>query len=81
MEKVQSSFIDTLKSKNQIFKDDEMILFIHPKQGRLKAKVLRTEYLANMGNTCSIIVYTDNDEKKIMVINEKFLQKLVRNAA
>ncbi len=84
-----NGFIDTLKAKNQLFKNDEMILFLHPKMGRLKAKVLRTEYTAQMGSTCTILIYTNKDQntlnvsvidKKLMVINEKFLEKLVKRA-
>lgn len=56
------------------FEVNQIITFIHPKIGKVKAKVINHEYRALTGNTIVLIV----DEYGLMNINEKFLQRILK---
>lgn len=55
-----------------LFQKNDIVLFYHPKFGRLKGLVLSTEYQAKTGQTVNL-----KTEHGLVTINEKFLQRLV----
>lgn len=69
----------------QMFKRDLTVTFRHPKFGRIKAKVLSTEYLAQSGWTVALLPLIgpgiELKDSSVMYINEKFLNKLLEKAA
>lgn len=76
----------TLKIKT-LFQDNQVIMFRHPQYGRVKARILNTEYLAQSGWTVSLIVSSEainNDSgtlSSVLYINERFLNKLIEKAS
>lgn len=74
---MMKSKVKSIISNQYIYQQGQVVTFLLPSIGKVKGKVLGTEYTALSGYTVTISI----ENHGLMDINEKFLQRLQQRAA